>query len=213
MPGDIPDMTEFMIFILVLFGIALLVRWAQGKKSAPRSSHESSPTGETTPLRKELKQKSVALAMIRKSNGRDLTEAQIGFVHRIQGRIEELESALKKTSRRSPNGKSGYVYVITNPAFRADIVKIGMTCQINPMSRVDDLYNTSTPLRFDPEMILYSENALATEQQLHLIFKSRRVNEGREFFSATPDEVRAKALKLKCDVLFFKSPKTSTLRY
>lgn len=206
-------MTELLILALFIAGLAFLLRWAKRKKSAPRSSNESSQTGETTPLRKELKQKSVALAIIRKSNGRDLTEAQIGFVHRVQKTIEELEAALKKTSRRSPNDKSGYVYVITNPAFRADIVKIGMTCQINPMSRVDDLYNTSTPLRFEPEMILYSENALATEQQLHLIFKSRRVNESREFFSATPDEVRAKALRLKCDVLFFKSDKNSTLRY
>lgn len=206
-------MTEFLIFALVIFGFALLVRWARRKKSGPQSSNEYSPAGETTPLRKELKQKSVALAMIRKSNGRDLSEGQVRFVKRTQESVEELESALKRTSRRTANDKSGYVYVITNPAFRADIVKIGMTCQINPMSRVDDLYNTSTPLRFEPQMIIYSENALATEQQLHLIFKSRRVNESREFFSATAEEVHAKALRLKCDVLFFKSDKNSTLRY
>lgn len=206
-------MTEFLIFALVLVGFLLFLRWKKRKQSAPQSSNDSLPAGETTPLRKELKQKSVALAMIRKSNGRDLSEAQARWVKRTQESVEELESALNRTSRRSANDKSGYVYVITNPAFRADIVKIGMTCQINPMSRVDDLYNTSTPLRFEPQVILYSENALATEQQLHLIFKSRRVNESREFFSATPEEVHAKALRLKCDVLFFKSDKNSTLRY
>jgi hypothetical protein len=206
-------MTEFVIFILVLVAFLLIQRWAKRRKSAALPSNESEVTAGSTPLRKELKQKSLALAMLRKSNGRDLSDAQIRFVHQTQETIEKIESALNKKSRHAANDKSGYVYVITNPAFRSDIVKIGMTCQINPMSRVEDLYNTSTPLRFDPEMILYSENALTTEQQLHEIFKSRRVNASREFFSATPEEVRAKALRLKCDVIFFKSAASPTLRY
>jgi hypothetical protein len=206
-------MTEFLIFILVLAAFLLIQRWAKRRKSSALPSNESEVTAGSTPLRKELKQKSLALAILRKSNGRDLSDAQIRFVHQIQETIEKIESALNKKSRHAANDKSGYVYVITNPAFRADIVKIGMTCQINPMSRVDDLYNKSTPLRYDPEMILYSENALATEQQLHLIFKSRRVSSSREFFSATPEEVHSKALRLKCDVLFFKSAKAPTLRY
>jgi hypothetical protein len=208
-------MTELLIFISACIVVAIFM-WAKRKsvsKSQTKRSFDSQDSVQTTPLRKELKQKSVALSIVRKSNGRNLSEAQSHFVKRTQNSIEEIESALENTSRRNPNDRSGYVYVITNPSFRTDIVKIGMTCQINPMSRVDDLYNTSTPLRFEPEMILYSENALTTEQQLHEIFKSRRVNSSREFFSATSEEVRNKALRLKCDILFFKSEETPVLRY
>lgn len=209
-------MVEFLGFIVCLIVVALLIR--AKRKNKPNSQSRTKPSGrqnnvETTPLRKELKQKSVALNIIRKSNGRGLTDDQNRFVERTKRSIEEIESALGNDSRRSANDKSGFVYVITNPSFRADIVKIGMTCQINPMSRVDDLYNTSTPLRFEPEIILYSENALYTEQQLHEIFKSRRVNSSREFFSATSEEVHAKARRLKCDILFIKSTETPVLRY
>lgn len=209
-------MNEFLMLIVGFIVVVLFV-WVKRRnkpKGQSRKAQSDIPKNvETTPLRKELKQKSVALNIIRKSGGRNLTDAQNRFVDRTKSRIEEIESALGSDSRGSANDKSGFVYVITNPAFRSDIVKIGMTCQINPMSRVDDLYNTSTPLRFEPEMILYSENALYLEQQLHQIFQSRRVNASREFFSATSEEVYSKARRLKCDILFFKSTETPILRY
>jgi Meiotically up-regulated gene 113 len=85
--------------------------------------------------------------------------------------------------------------VISNiGAFGPGIVKIGMTRRIDPMDRVRELGDASVPFRYDVHAIHFSDDAVALENQLHKAFADRQVNfinARREFFFATPAEVRA----------------------
>ncbi len=73
-------------------------------------------------------------------------------------------------------------------------MKIGMTRRLEPMDRVRELGDASVPFRYDVHTLFFSEDAIALENELHKAFAHRRVNfvnERREFFFATPVEVRA----------------------
>ena len=92
--------------------------------------------------------------------------------------------------RRGP----GYVYVISNVgAFGPNVVKIGMTRRLEPLDRVHELGDASVPFRYDVHVLHFSDDAITLENELHKAFADRRVNfvnERREFFFATPAEVR-----------------------
>jgi hypothetical protein len=94
----------------------------------------------------------------------------------------------------------GYVYVISNlGAFGERMVKIGMTRRVTPEERVRELGDASVPFRFDTHALIFSEDAVALETALHQRFADRAVNQvnrHREFFYATPAEVRQALLEL-----------------
>lgn len=78
-------------------------------------------------------------------------------------------------------------------AFGPNIVKIGMTRRLDPLDRVRELGDASVPFRFDVHALFFSDDAIKLENSLHHAFSDRRVNfvnERREFFFATPAEVR-----------------------
>lgn len=85
----------------------------------------------------------------------------------------------------------GYVYVIGNKAF-PELVKIGMTNQKDYQDRIDQLYQTGTPYPFHIYFVIATSNAYKLEQEMHDIFRDRRVNRNREFFEVTPQEVYKK---------------------
>lgn len=61
------------------------------------------------------------------------------------------------------------------------------------MDRVRELGDASVPFRFDVHALIFSEDAVGLENSLHEEFADRRVNRvnlRREFFYATPAEVR-----------------------
>lgn len=90
--------------------------------------------------------------------------------------------------------EKGYVYILTNPAFQEDWVKIGMTKDVD--KRVKDLSNkTCLPYAFDVyawcKTILYKE----MEKQMHELvgnFIAQKVTPNKEFFQIPP----SKALEL-----------------
>ena len=92
------------------------------------------------------------------------------------------------------NIRAGYVYVISNVgAFGPNVVKIGMTRRLEPRDRIRELGDASVPFRYDVHALFFSDDAIALEGELHKAFADRRVNfvnERREFFFATPAEVR-----------------------
>jgi len=110
-------------------------------------------------------------------------------------RLADIEKAIAANDYRIANIRAGYVYVISNiGAFGPGIVKIGMTRRIDPMDRVRELGDASVPFRYDVHAIHFSDDAVTLENQLHKAFADRRVNfinARREFFFATPAEVRA----------------------
>jgi hypothetical protein len=112
----------------------------------------------------------------------------------LADRLTELDQAIEANDYRIANIRAGYVYVISNiGAFGANIVKIGMTRRLEPLDRVRELSDASVPFPFDVHALYFSSDAITLENELHKAFADRRVNfinERREFFFATPAEVR-----------------------
>lgn len=115
-------------------------------------------------------------------------------VEELTGRLADIEKAIATNDFRITNIRAGYVYVISNiGAFGPNIVKIGMTRRLEPMDRVRELGDASVPFRYDVHALHFSNDAVTLEHELHKTFANRRVNvinERREFFFATPAEVR-----------------------
>jgi hypothetical protein len=112
----------------------------------------------------------------------------------LTSRLDEIDQAIAQNDYRAANIRAGYVYVISNPgAFGPNMVKIGLTRRLEPMDRVRELGDASVPFPFDVHALFFSEDAVSVETGLHQAFAARkvnRVNERREFFFATPSEVR-----------------------
>ena len=112
----------------------------------------------------------------------------------IEAKLAGLDEAIAQNDYRAANIRAGYVYVISNRgAFGTNIVKIGLTRRLEPMDRVRELGDASVPFPFDVHALFFSEDAVTLENELHKAFGERRVNvvnERREFFFATPEQVR-----------------------
>lgn len=89
----------------------------------------------------------------------------------------------------SPKGnksEEGFVYILTNPAFKTFYIKIGYTTNVK--SRLNDLYNTSVPLRFKVFALLKTPKYKWAEKMIHAAFKASRIGDDREFFMLNPEE-------------------------
>ena len=89
----------------------------------------------------------------------------------------------------------GYVYILTNPSFREDWIKIGKSCRpVNIRSK--ELDNTAVPLPFEIYATLKTKDFDKIESFIHkqidLINPDMRIRKGREFFNVHP----AKALEI-----------------
>lgn len=85
--------------------------------------------------------------------------------------------------------KPGYVYILTNPSFREDWVKIGMTQ--NMEERLRTLDTTSLPLPFKKYATMKTVKYKAAEKHVHHYierFTDLRIRDNREFFNITPEE-------------------------
>ena len=84
--------------------------------------------------------------------------------------------------------KKGYVYILTNPAFRADWVKIGKSSR--PVDiRSKELDNTAVPLPFEIYATLKTSKYSEVEKQIHKTIdrlSDLRIRQNREFFNISP---------------------------
>lgn len=112
----------------------------------------------------------------------------------MESRLAEIDKAYKEIDYREANQRAGYVYIISNiGAFGENVYKIGMTRRLDPQERVDELGDASVPFNFDVHAMIFSQDAPALEAALHKAFESRKVNmvnQRREFFYATLDEIK-----------------------
>lgn len=112
----------------------------------------------------------------------------------LKAKLEEIGAAVSDVEAREANVRAGYVYVISNiGAFGEDVVKIGMTRRLEPEDRVRELGDASVPFKFDTHALIFSDDAVGLEGRLHAALNDRRVNKvnlRREFFHATPADVR-----------------------
>ena len=134
----------------------------------------------------------------------------------LERRLAELDDAIAQNDYRAANIRAGYVYVISNRgAFGENVVKIGLTRRLEPVERVNELGGASVPFRFDVHALFFSEDAVGLEAELHQHFGNRRlncVNPRKEFFFATPLEVR-EALEEKLGSLLEFSEKVESTEY
>lgn len=126
-----------------------------------------------------------ALSAIRASGEDDAALAE---------RLSVIDGAIQQNDYRLANIRAGYVYVISNRgAFGANVVKIGLTRRLEPQQRISELSGASVPFRFDVHALYFSEDAVTLESELHKHFAERalnRANSRKEFFFASPAEVR-----------------------
>jgi hypothetical protein len=115
-------------------------------------------------------------------------------VQQLEDKLGEIAAAIAGVEAREANRRAGYVYVISNlGAFGPDMIKIGMTRRLEPQDRIRELGDASVPFRFDTHALIFSEDAAGLEARLHAELADRKVNQvntQREFFYATPAEVR-----------------------
>lgn len=65
----------------------------------------------------------------------------------LEGQLGELDKSMEQVDYRAANQKAGYVYIISNlGAFGEGVYKIGMTRRLEPMDRIDELGDASSPL-------------------------------------------------------------------
>jgi chromosome segregation ATPase len=111
----------------------------------------------------------------------------------IESHLEQLDTSLKDIDYREANKKAGYVYIISNiGSFGENVYKIGMTRRLDPYERVDELGDASVPFKFDVHAMIFSEDAPKLETALHHAFEDKKVNmvnQKREFFNVTLDEI------------------------
>ncbi len=138
----------------------------------------------------------------------DSKKAQI-----LNDRISELENQINEVEDKREqilsleNGKAGYVYVISNiGSFGEDVYKIGMTRRLEPMDRINELGNASVPFPFDVHGLIFSDDAVSLEHDLHTVFNDRRVNKvnlRKEFFNVSLDDIE-KVVDERCPSAEFK---------
>lgn len=121
-------------------------------------------------------------------------QGDLDAVREMEAKLEEIDHALQDVETRAANIRAGYVYVISNiGAFGDRMVKIGLTRRLEPLERVYELSGAAVPFRFDVHALIFSNDAVGLETQLHQEFSAKRVNRvnsRKEFFYVTPSEVR-----------------------
>lgn len=144
-------------------------------------------------IEREQKKYHAALAIAIESGEPEAIASMQQFVADVEAKLQDIEN-------REANVRTGYVYVISNlGAFGDRIVKIGMTRRLEPTERIRELSGAGVPFLYDIHVLFFSEDAAALEAQLHREFESQRVNKvnlRREFFYATPAEVKEAVKRL-----------------
>jgi len=128
-------------------------------------------------------------------------------VERLKAELAEIDKAIEDVDYRAANIRAGYVYVISNlGSFGERMVKVGLTRRQDPLDRVKELSDASVPFNFDVHAIHFSNDAVGVEAEMHRRLADRRVNRvnaRREFFYATPSEVRELLADVAGDLLEF----------
>lgn len=92
------------------------------------------------------------------------------------------------TTNMSNENNQGYVYILTNPSFREDWVKIGKSSR--PVDvRSKELDNTAVPLPFEIYATLKTSKYDKVEKQIHKQIDrltDLRIRQNREFFNIAP---------------------------
>ena len=95
---------------------------------------------------------------------------------------------MKKEKTKDETKKVGYVYILTNPSFREDWVKIGKSSRPVDL-RSKELDNTAVPLPFEIFATLKTAKYEKVEKKIHKAIDrltTLRIRKSREFFNIEP---------------------------
>lgn len=83
----------------------------------------------------------------------------------------------------------GWVYVLHNPSFKDNMIKIGFTNRPTPQQRAQELSkHTGVPTEFEVVYAVQVPNAQSVETRVHQILQHKRAQNNREFFECSIDE-------------------------
>jgi hypothetical protein len=126
---------------------------------------------------------------------------------RLREQLAEVDRAIESVDYRAANIRAGYVYLVSNiGSFGEKMVKLGLTRRLDPMDRIRELSDASVPFNFDVHALFFSKDAVGIETAMHQRLANLRVNivnRRREFFRATPLEVKAHLGELAGELLEF----------
>jgi hypothetical protein len=142
---------------------------------------------------------------------------------KLQLKIQLLEAELQATIQKRQRAQSmaeqtklGHVYIISNiGSFGENIYKIGMTRRLEPMDRVRELGDASVPFKFDVHAMIFSDDAPKLESELHRLFDTKKVNmvnNRKEFFKVSIDDIEMAAKNIGVNVEFVKIPEAEEYR-
>lgn len=121
----------------------------------------------------------------------------------LEGKLSEAETKNQRALSMAQQTRRGHVYIISNiGSFGENIYKVGMTRRLEPLDRVKELSDASVPFDFDVHAMIFSEDAPTLEKELHNEFSTHRVNkvnERKEFFSVSLNDVKNKVSSLCSD--------------
>lgn len=201
----INTITRFLMELEVLFEQAIRIEYSyyiqrEKEKEEQRRIREQmkQELEEKRMLEEERKkiEKEEEKYLVEMNRNRDLlmSETNEEKIRELQERIALLESQYHELEEKKEeiikraNGKAGHVYVISNlGSFGDGMFKIGMTRRLDPLERIDELGDASVPFKFDVHAMMFSNDAVALEQQIHQQLAASRVNKinmRKEFFYA-----------------------------
>jgi len=183
--------------------LELTADWVEKKEQEKEEQRaERERLREEAKAKKELlaeqKRLRAKLALERKKFEEAVQHANEEEREQLEAKLAELEDEAESVDFRLTHVRAGHVYVISNiGSFGEGVVKIGMTRRLDPMDRLRELSGASVPFKFDLHGMIFSEDAVELETNLHQHFAGERlnlVNRRKEFFRTTPKKVK-KALK------------------
>ncbi|MDU6854689.1 MAG: DUF4041 domain-containing protein [Zhenhengia sp.] len=91
--------------------------------------------------------------------------------------LKELVHTKQAILHKEQNVTAGYVYIISNVgSLGEDVYKIGMTRKLDPEEIIKEFGNASVPFNFDIHALIFSEDAIALEKQLHEKFRKNQIS-------------------------------------
>ena len=102
----------------------------------------------------------------------------------------------------------GFIYIMSNPSYRDEIIKIGKSAQDPEGQRVSTLRSTGVPSAFKVEYYAFVKEYDSVERQIHHRFASKRVENDREFFTCSvPEAIVAirEIAEIEFEKIYYKS--------
>jgi hypothetical protein len=151
----------------------------------------------------EVKRREQALEQARReveqAVGNHREQLELKIKHLTQ-QLEEAHANEQRAISQAQMTKLGYIYVLSNiGSFGENVYKIGMTRRLYPEERVRELSGAAVPFPFDVHAMISSENAPEMESLLHQHLRDKsvnKVNERKEFFRVTLDEIASAVEKI-----------------